>query len=164
MTNNKKGFTLIELLVVIAIIGILSAIGLVSLNGAREKARDAQRKSDISSLRSALALYFDDYGQYPAGTSTLTRVTTGTPTPSGGGLNNLNTAPGNYVPAFPNPPATTGGTPGMYTYATNTGAPTNGHYLLYTPLERGVTVNGYQVTDVSTQEGAASTCAATTCP
>ncbi|MFA6512309.1 MAG: prepilin-type N-terminal cleavage/methylation domain-containing protein, partial [Patescibacteria group bacterium] len=35
MTNQKKGFTLIELLVVIAIIGILSAIGLVSLNGAR---------------------------------------------------------------------------------------------------------------------------------
>ncbi|MFA6943842.1 MAG: type II secretion system protein [Patescibacteria group bacterium] len=60
MTNQKKGFTLIELLVVIAIIGILSAIGLVSLNGAREKARDAQRKSDLGQMNTALVLYFDD--------------------------------------------------------------------------------------------------------
>lgn len=65
MTNNKKGFTLIELLVVIAIIGILSAIGLVSLNGAREKARDAKRQSDLAQIRSAMALYYDD--QNPVG-------------------------------------------------------------------------------------------------
>jgi len=64
--NSKKGFTLIELLVVIAIIGILSTIGLVALNGAREKARDATRKSDISQIRTGLALYYDDFTAYPA--------------------------------------------------------------------------------------------------
>lgn len=63
--RNKKGFTLIELLVVIAIIAILSAIGLVALNGAREKARDAQRRSDLAQIRTALNLFYDDYSGYP---------------------------------------------------------------------------------------------------
>jgi prepilin-type N-terminal cleavage/methylation domain-containing protein len=67
--QQKKGFTLIELLVVIAIIGILSAIGLVSLGGAREKARDAQRKTDVASMRTALQLYYDDHSNKYPGTA-----------------------------------------------------------------------------------------------
>ncbi len=63
--QNRKGFTLIELLVVIAIIGILSAVGLIALNGAREKARDSQRKSDLGQLRTGLALYYDTNNNYP---------------------------------------------------------------------------------------------------
>ncbi|MFA6909287.1 MAG: type II secretion system protein [Patescibacteria group bacterium] len=68
---RKKGFTLIELLVVIAIIGILSTIGLVALQGAREKARDADRKSSVAQIRTGLALYYDDYQGYPANTGLL---------------------------------------------------------------------------------------------
>ena len=62
---NKKGFTLVELLVVIAIIGVLSTLAVVSLNNAREKARDAKRISDIKQVQTALELYFIDEQSYP---------------------------------------------------------------------------------------------------
>lgn len=62
---RNRGFTLIELLVVIAVIGILSSVVLASLNSARAKGRDAQRQQNQHELRTALLLYYDDYGFYP---------------------------------------------------------------------------------------------------
>ena len=53
---KRKGFTLIELLVVIAIIGLLSTLAVVSLNGARAKARDAQRISDVKQLSTIIEI------------------------------------------------------------------------------------------------------------
>jgi|SRR3989344_45779 len=61
------GFTLIELLVVIAIIGILASTVLASLNTARSKANVARVKSDLKSLRNAIALLEDDTGKWPNG-------------------------------------------------------------------------------------------------
>ena len=61
---KKRGFTLIELLVVIAIIGILASIVLVSMGGARAKARDAKRQSDIRQVASAQEMYYGDQEAY----------------------------------------------------------------------------------------------------
>ena len=56
----KKSFTLIEILVVIAIIGTLSALLLPNFMAARERARDAKRKADLTQIQKALEMYRQD--------------------------------------------------------------------------------------------------------
>lgn len=63
--KKLEGFTLIELLVVIAIIGILSALLLPNYMAARERSRDAQRKSDLKQIQKALELYRQDNNEFP---------------------------------------------------------------------------------------------------
>lgn len=57
--NSKKGFTLLELLIVIAIIAILATVVVLVLNPAEtlRKTRDAQRISDLATIKTALGLY-----------------------------------------------------------------------------------------------------------
>lgn len=61
----KKGFTLIELLVVVSLIGILATLVIANMNAARERARDATRKSDLRNIQTALRLYYNDNTGYP---------------------------------------------------------------------------------------------------
>lgn len=63
--KNQQGFTLIELLVVIAIIGVLASTVMVSLNSARTKTRDANRKATLKQLQTALELYYNNTNSYP---------------------------------------------------------------------------------------------------
>lgn len=63
--SSRRGFTLIELLIVIAIIGVLSTLLMVNFVGIRQRARDAQRKSDLRQIQSALEMYRSDVGSYP---------------------------------------------------------------------------------------------------
>jgi general secretion pathway protein G len=70
---KQKGFTIVELLIVIVVIGILAAITIVAYNGVQQRARDAQRQSDVVAITKALEMYYLDHGQYP-----------GTPTETGG--------------------------------------------------------------------------------
>jgi type II secretion system protein G len=68
MTKIKKinkGFTLIELLIVIAIIGVLATLLMANFIGVRQRARDAQRKSDARQIQAALEIYRSDNQAYP---------------------------------------------------------------------------------------------------
>lgn len=62
---SRGGFTLVELLVVIAIIGLLATLAVVSLQSARERARDTERISTIRNVQSGLELYYADNQTYP---------------------------------------------------------------------------------------------------
>lgn len=65
MKINNKGFTLIEMLVVVAIIGLLSAVVVVGLTGAREKARDSRRVADLREIQNQLELDYMSTEGYP---------------------------------------------------------------------------------------------------
>jgi len=65
--GSHSGFTLIELLVVLFIIGLLTGILLPNFLSARQRGRDALRKEDMQSIKSALRLYYNDNQGYPAG-------------------------------------------------------------------------------------------------
>ena len=84
----KSGFTLIELLVVISIIGILATLVITNLNEARIRARDVSKKQNLTQLKTALQLYYNDFKGYPAtgnGLSFYACGTTGTSACTPGG-------------------------------------------------------------------------------
>lgn len=58
-STRNQGFTLLELLIVIAIIAILSVILILVLDPSEtlKKSRDAQRMSDLATIKTALGLY-----------------------------------------------------------------------------------------------------------
>jgi prepilin-type N-terminal cleavage/methylation domain-containing protein len=121
---KKRGFTLIELLVVIAIIGILAAIVLVSLGGARTKARDAKRQADIRQIASAQEMVMTDDEQYMSWSLDGSNCITNT---------DIHSSKATYLTAFPkDPQAPTKCYKGINDTAT---PPTK--YCVYAALEGG---------------------------
>ncbi len=71
MNKKSDGFTLIELLVVIAIIAVIVAFAVANFVGARARAKDLKRKAELTQLKSALRLYYNDFNTYPLPASSV---------------------------------------------------------------------------------------------
>lgn len=105
-----SGFTLVELLVVIGIIALVMVAVFPNFTGARQRARDNQRKIDLKNIQSAIELYKSDQNP-PVFPASLAVSLCGTCWSSGASCtNNI------YMRKFPCDPAgVTTPTPYIYT-------------------------------------------------
>lgn len=106
----RKGFTLVELLIVLAIIGMLAAIVSVSTIGVRQRERNAQRSTDVSTVLNAVYQYaLDNNNQLPPAITTATTTICMTGASSCAGLIDLSVLTNNqaYLASMPVDPLST---------------------------------------------------------
>jgi type IV pilus assembly protein PilA len=75
--SESKGFTLIEILLVVAAISILAGIVIIAVNPNKQlgDTRNAQRRSDVNTILSAVYQYYIDTGILPSSiTTTQTEI------------------------------------------------------------------------------------------
>lgn len=81
MLCSQKGFTLVELMAVIAIIGVLVAIAVPRYVDATKEAKVAKVQADLSSIDSAISMYYAANGTYPTAMTDLATYFDTAPTP-----------------------------------------------------------------------------------
>jgi len=72
LTSNVKnqGFTLIELLIVVVILGVLAAVAIPQFTSSTDEVKVAAIDSTLATTRTAIDMYFQDHGEYPAALET----------------------------------------------------------------------------------------------
>lgn len=78
MRPSAHGFTLIETLVVVAIIGMLAAVLIPSLLGARARAHDMEAAGCAKQIAAGQAVVYIDFQAYSTNLVTLNAATDGT--------------------------------------------------------------------------------------
>jgi type II secretion system protein G len=106
--QSARGFTIVELSIVIVVIAILASITIVAYNGIQMRARDSQRRSDVTAITKALELYYIDNGKFPNGSGSTT-INAGWSTTADASWANLATALKPYLATLPTDPISTPG-------------------------------------------------------
>jgi len=171
----KKGFTLIEMLVVVFIIALLASIILVSVNRARQDARDGKRRADLAAIKTAVELYYDRNGTYIITTNTDPTNQTGAQSkPSNGWFNCAGDCAGvayfsdsiaagleswNFLNPAPSDPMGKDFNNGAYQYRYGTnvtvdplGNPPGTKYSIFTRLENPNYPSTCNLSDISTRD------------
>lgn len=63
---KNQGFTLIELLIVVVILGVLAAVAIPQFTASTDDAKVAALDSSLATMRTAIDMYYQDHGEYPA--------------------------------------------------------------------------------------------------
>jgi general secretion pathway protein G len=65
MHQKQTGFTIVELLIVIVVIGILAALAMGGYAQAQHRARVAEAKTDLATIKKAMLAYKQEFGELP---------------------------------------------------------------------------------------------------
>lgn len=120
-STKNPGFTIVEIIVAVVVVAILASVTIISYNGAQQRARDTDRKSDISNLVKALEMYYSDNGQYPTTSTSSSTINSSWYNSGDSSWSEFTTLMSKYMDKVPTDPTNTTNLSGLsangYTYA-----------------------------------------------
>ena len=71
---RQKGFATLEVILMILVIAILASIAVPRFSAVSASANTAKIQADLSTIDTAIALYYVDYGEYPKSSDKLSKL------------------------------------------------------------------------------------------